>query len=387
MMDLDAARVSAIVRKELRDYRRKRAIVVTMAVLPVLFLIQPLVAIFVTSASESSSTLDKRLALSLLYLLLIPVITPATLAAYTVAGEREQGTLEPLLTSPLRRQEFILGKAMAIMIPSLVLSYVVFGLFLAVVALFAHPVVASAVFHDSPVLLALFLFAPLVAGWAIVVGMAVSVRASEVRVAQQLGTVASFPILGVVVLLAVGVIHPTIAVALEFALGLLTIDALALLLVSRMFDRERLVTGAKAARSQTIGRSRQPRGSPPRSLTPNRDDSDQQVSSGSPPAESIGAPATLILTREAIEVQRSPFEIVLDGMVIGTIARHQTVELQARPGRHSLRLRSGRQMSPDRPFDAAEGETINLRCHGARVWPIYLASLIKPDLGISLKQE
>ena len=70
------------------------------------------------------------------------------------------------------------------MIPTLALSYTVFGLFLAAVRLFANPVVASAVFHQGAVLLVLFLFAPLLAGWAIVVGMAASVRASEVRVAQ-----------------------------------------------------------------------------------------------------------------------------------------------------------------------------------------------------------
>jgi ABC-type Na+ efflux pump permease subunit len=89
---------------------------------------------------------------------------PSTLAAYTVVGEREQGTLEPLLTTPIRQQEFIVGKAAAVMIPTMALSYVVFGLFLAAVALFAHPVVASAVFHQGPVLLALFLLAPLLAG-------------------------------------------------------------------------------------------------------------------------------------------------------------------------------------------------------------------------------
>jgi ABC-2 type transport system permease protein len=76
--------------------------------------------------------------------------------------------------------------------------------------------------------------------------MAVSVRATEVRVAQQLGILASFPPVSVIVLLAVGVVSPTFAVALEFAVGLLVVDGLLLRFVSGMFDRERLVTGAKA---------------------------------------------------------------------------------------------------------------------------------------------
>ena len=248
MTVLDVGRILAVMRRELLEYRRNRAIVVTMSILPLLFLLQPVLAIFLTPQTKSSSALDDRLALSLLYLLLPPVVMPATLAASSVAGEREQGTLEPLLTTPVRRGELILGKAAAVMIPTLALTYAMFGIFFAAIALFAHPSVASAVFHDGPVILALFLLAPLLAGWAIVVGMAVSVRARDVRVAQQMGVLASLPVVGAVVLLALGVVQPTVAVAVAFAAGLLAIDLAALRMVSRMFDRERLVTGVKAAR-------------------------------------------------------------------------------------------------------------------------------------------
>jgi ABC-type Na+ efflux pump permease subunit len=248
MRNLDSRRVLAVIRKELRDYRRKRAVVVTMAVFPVLFMVQPIISLFLVPVS-SLGDLHTYVVLPLLYLLLIPTIMPSTLAAYTIAGEREQGTLEPLLTTPIRQQELILGKAGAVMIPTLVLAYSVYAIFLVCVELFANAAIASAVFHQGPVLLGLVLFAPLLAGWAVVVGMGVSVRANEVRVAQQLGVLASFPPIGLIVLLAVGVVRPTFFVSLEFAVGLLVIDWVALRLVSRMFDRERLVTGVKAVRS------------------------------------------------------------------------------------------------------------------------------------------
>jgi ABC-type Na+ efflux pump permease subunit len=244
---VDTSRVRAVVRKELRDYQRRRSIVVTMSVLPCIFLLNPVLTIFLTPASTASSALDKTISISLIFFLIIPVIMPSTLAAYSVVGEREQGTLEPLLTTPIRRQEFILGKAAAILIPTVGLSYAVFGLFLAAVRLFANSVIASALFHQGPILLALFLFAPLLAGWSIVVGMAISVRASEVRVAQQLGMLASLPLIGLFVMLAVGVIHPTFLVAILFAVALLVVDVRASRVVARMFDPERLVTGAKAA--------------------------------------------------------------------------------------------------------------------------------------------
>ncbi len=249
MTGLDTTRVRAVMGKEMRDYRRKRSIVVTMAILPFLFLIEPVVTIFLVPTTTAISGPDTYVILPLLYLLLIPSVMPSTLAAYSVVGEREQGTLEPLLTTPISQREFILGKAAAVMIPTMVLSYTVFGLFLAAVALFAKSVIASAVFYQVPVLLALFLLTPLLAGWAIVVGMAMSVRASEVRVAQQLSMLASLPPVGLILLLAVGVIHPTFAAALIFAVVLLAIDVRALRIVSKMLDRERLVTGSRAVRS------------------------------------------------------------------------------------------------------------------------------------------
>src|ERR1700722_10701036 len=150
MKSLVLARVVAVVRKELLDYRRKRSIVVSMLIFPVLFLVEPVVAIFVAPPSGSTSSLDKAVILPLLYMLLMAVVTPSTLAAYSIVGEREQGTLEPLLTTPLRQQEFVLGKAAAVLIPSVVLAYAVYALFLICVALFAHRDVSAAVFHDGP---------------------------------------------------------------------------------------------------------------------------------------------------------------------------------------------------------------------------------------------
>jgi hypothetical protein len=58
---------------------------------------------------------------------------------------------------------------------------------------------------------------------------------------------ASFPLPGVVVLLAIGVIQRTLTLAILFAAGLFAIDVLAWRMISRMFDREHLVTGATGA--------------------------------------------------------------------------------------------------------------------------------------------
>ena len=101
-------------------------------------------------------------------------------------------------------------------------------------------------------------------------------------------------------------------------------------------------------------------------------------------------PTALHLRRETagIELRRGVFEIVVDGKTVGSIRLHEdTVEMPLEPGHHILQLRAGRYSSKARAFDVADGETAGFRCHGDIIWPTYVASLVKPDLAISLKRE
>jgi ABC-type Na+ efflux pump permease subunit len=240
-MNMSMGRVRAVARKEFRDYRRNRFIIFTMAILPVVFVAWALISILVIPTARPSAALDTQVGLSMLFMLLVPAFVPAGITAYAVVGEREQGTLEPVLTTPVRSEEFLLGKAMAALVPTLAISYAIFGLVLVCVALFAHAAVASAVFR-APLLLALALFTPLIASWSIWVGIATSVRSRDVRVAQQIATLASLPPVAVTALMSFRVIPQSLAVALGLAAGLVLVDGLGWRAVSAMFDRERLVT-------------------------------------------------------------------------------------------------------------------------------------------------
>jgi ABC-type Na+ efflux pump permease subunit len=239
---MSATRVRAIFRKELREYRRNRAIVLTMALVPLVFMIEPLIQIFNLPAASAAILLHKH---PLLYMLGIPALAPALIAAASVVGERQQGTLEPVLTTPIRREELILGKALAVLVPALVVSYGVFGLSVASIELFAQPSVASAVLR-GPELLAQLLFTPLLATWSIWVAMAISARSSDIRVAQQLSTLASLPSVIVSALVSFDVIHATLSLALGLGAALLLLDRLGWRIVSSLFDRERLITGTRS---------------------------------------------------------------------------------------------------------------------------------------------
>jgi hypothetical protein len=102
--------------------------------------------------------------------------------------------------------------------------------------------------------------------------------------------------------------------------------------------------------------------------------------------------ATLSVTRKVsyprfFEFQRGRFEISLDGKDVGSLEKRETIGTPLEPGHHSLRIRKGRYSSQDRSFDAAEGEVVNFHCRGATTVPTYLASIVKPDVAISLKRK
>src|SRR6266536_1690375 len=209
MMSISATRIGAVIRKELTEFRRNRSVVSTMGIIPVVFLVAPTADILAQNPATPSASLDRGVGFLLLYLLLIPAL-----------------------------------------IPAVGIAYLVLGIFLAIVQFGASPVMAAAVWH-SPELLAEVLFIPLLAGWAIWIGQAISSKASDIRVAQQLGTLAGLPPIALTLLMSFQVIHSTLILAASLAGVLLVIDCAAYLLVSKLFDRERLVTGTKPSSGRT----------------------------------------------------------------------------------------------------------------------------------------
>ena len=164
------------------------------------------------------------------------------IAAYSVVGERDQGTLEPVLTAPVRASELLLGKAIATFLPSVGLAYAIYLVILISIRLAAADVISDLAFHPAQ-LLAQLLFTPLLALWSIWVGIGISSRATDVRVAQQLATLASLPLLAFTSLISFQIITPSVPLAIGLALALLAIDVAGWHIVTRLFDRERLITG------------------------------------------------------------------------------------------------------------------------------------------------
>lgn len=240
-MKTSRRRIAAIFFKELREYRHNGNIISAMAIFPLVFIIQPLVQVFALSAKAAVPLRHEH---SLLYMLAIPVLVPAMLASYSIVGERLQGTLEPLLSTPIRREELLAGKALAAFAPSVILAYAIFGVYIAVVEAFAVHSVASALIR-WPDVLAQIIFTPLLAVWSIWVGIAISARCTDPRTSTQLSLLASLPVVALTTLTALNVIPPSLRTAVGFGIGLIVLIRLGARFAAALFDRERLITGTR----------------------------------------------------------------------------------------------------------------------------------------------
>jgi ABC-type Na+ efflux pump permease subunit len=240
-----SARTLVVIRKEFREYRRNRFILVTMAGLPIVLLALLVAETFALPEGASEATLRRPVGEALLFLQLIPVMLPTTIAAYAVMGEREQRTLETVLTTPVTDREFLAGKMIAAVIPAVAISWLLFGVYVALAEIFAPHVVIEQIWTVEQAV-AMALLAPALAAFGIVVGVLVSLRSSDFRVAQQLAVLASAPVIAFVALITFRVLDPSVGLYAAAAAVVFLLDAVLWSVGVRLFSRERLLTARTA---------------------------------------------------------------------------------------------------------------------------------------------
>jgi ABC-type transport system involved in multi-copper enzyme maturation permease subunit len=232
-------RVRAIFRKEMREFRRNKQIIITMAISPAGFVVAPVIFLFAIPASQASVLYGHPVQL---FTLAVAALLPTVVGAYSVIGERDQGTLEPLLGTPVTTGEFILGKALALLIPAAAESYLIFGIIDGLVWLL-RPAAVSAVALRPSILLAQLIFTPLLACLAVWLSMTISAHTRDTRVAQQLGVLTSLPVIALGIMLGFGVMEVSLPLAMALGAALVVLDVAGWPLAAATFNRERLILG------------------------------------------------------------------------------------------------------------------------------------------------
>jgi ABC-2 type transport system permease protein len=264
-----SGRLSALLAKELLDIRQNPSVFVPAVVTGLVAIALPFFVAVVVPAvtgerlSESSDfqaalelyrnqpalrDLDPEAAVQawvfqqfLILLVLTPVAGSMSVAAYSVIGEKQARTLEPLLATPISTFELLSAKVLGSLLPALALTVSSFGLYLVGAIVFAEPG-AFRILLAPRSLAIVFVLGPLAALAALQMAVCVSSRVNDARSAQQIGALIILPIAGLLVAQVSGavVLSATLIAAIVVALALMNVGLMVFGIA--VFDRESILT-------------------------------------------------------------------------------------------------------------------------------------------------
>ena len=177
----------------------------------------------------------------LVLLVLAPVAASMSSAAFSVIGEKQARTLEPLLATPISTTELLGAKILGAFVPAACLMLATFAIYLAAAAALAAPGVYRALL-SPPALAIVLLMGPLASLLALQLAVCVSSRVNDARSAQQIGALVILPIAGLLVAQVVGVVVLTAWLTLAIAAALAVANLVVLRVAVALFDRESILT-------------------------------------------------------------------------------------------------------------------------------------------------
>jgi ABC-2 type transport system permease protein len=257
-------KIWVIMRKEWNEVFRNRLVLFTVILMPALLTALPLavlVGIGDLSASQGLAASDMPasfgqlcgeltegdcaayflLSQFLLLFMILPLAIPATIASYSIVGEKITRTLEPLLATPVSTLQLLIGKSGAAIVPAVGVTWLCFGVFLLGVRWLASPAVAAKV-ADPMWLLAVFVVGPLLSLAAVSVAVMVSSRTSEPRVAEQVSMLVMLPLMLIFIGQVSGLLLLNSDLIVYMALGAAVVDAGLVAFAVNLFQRETILT-------------------------------------------------------------------------------------------------------------------------------------------------
>jgi len=177
----------------------------------------------------------------LVFFLLMPAYIPLSIATFSIIGEKQARSLEPVLAAPIRTSELLAGKAIAALVPGVLAGWATYVVFVALASVVYGPALFGVV-TDASWLAGVFLLGPAVGLSSVVAGVIVSARVNDPRVAQQIGGVVIVPVIALVLVQATGTLLVGPLGYLLLSAAVLAISLVGLRIGVRLFDRESILT-------------------------------------------------------------------------------------------------------------------------------------------------
>ena len=175
------------------------------------------------------------------FFMIIPVMISSIFAANSVVGEKERGTLETLLYTPISNRELITGKILGSFLPAVVVSFGAFILFFILGNIVSWGMAGILMIRSPIWISAILLLSPATSLLGLSLTLLISLKAKTYMEAQQTSGVVVLPLVALVVVQMTGVlVFNTIYVVLFSAL-LLVVSYVVLGRIGPKFSRESIL--------------------------------------------------------------------------------------------------------------------------------------------------
>jgi ABC-2 type transport system permease protein len=176
----------------------------------------------------------------LILFMLIPTVVPLTMAIYSVIGEKASRTLEPPLATPVGVGDLLFAKSLASTIPSVIVTWLAYGIYLATVIAIGSSAAVHAVTAPRWIL-AIVVLVPLLTLLSVNLGILISTRVNDVRVAQQIGGLVVVPVVGIGIAQVTGQVVLNNDSFIRFTILLIAVDIAVFFLARLAFQRENIL--------------------------------------------------------------------------------------------------------------------------------------------------
>ncbi len=237
-----------IASKELSTFRKKRSVLFSVIVFPLfvgiglpLLIRYLLVSSGSISADALSALLDVINAFAFFFIVGAGIL-PTAIASYSIVGEKEAQSLEPLLATPTTDGEILLGKSIGALLPPLVAIWIGAVIFMALIDIYTVGLLGYLYYPNGSIAVIMLLLVPLAAITAVELSVILSARVNDVRSAQQLGSLIVIPFAVIYVLGEIGAFPLTVPYLLILAAIILVVDIGLFSLSVSTFRREEILT-------------------------------------------------------------------------------------------------------------------------------------------------
>jgi ABC-2 type transport system permease protein len=195
-----------------------------------------------TKPSEISQVLPMMFNMVLMIFIIVPATLPTIIATYSIVGEKNNRSLEPLLATPTTDGELLAGKIFSSFIPSMGSTLLAFTLGVVLLDVILIPRTGFPLLPTPTWILSILLLAPTACLMSVLACVLVSSKVSDVRAAQQLGGFVVMPVVVLMLGVLSGFIFLSPVMIFVFA-GLYGCLDLGLFYVAKaIFNRETILT-------------------------------------------------------------------------------------------------------------------------------------------------